>query len=105
MIPSNEETFSIDLFPGNIYAMVDGKLWTAPLYQDGTVDEEQWGEVIELIKFMNADRNEVGDKAGFVFPVLLCPLYSRQCSMRIRWCESLYMTKTIKQHRKSNEEM
>ena len=49
MIPSNEETFSIDLFPGNIYAVVDGKLWTAPLYQDGTVDDEQWGEVIQLI--------------------------------------------------------
>ena len=54
---------------------------------------------------MNADRDEVVDKAGFVFPVLLRPLYSRQCSMRIRWCESLYMTKTIKQHCESKEEM
>tara|TARA_R100001129_G_C5258709_1_gene230465 strand:+ start:75 stop:320 length:246 start_codon:yes stop_codon:yes gene_type:complete len=32
---------------GNAYKMVDGTLWSAPLFVDGSIDESCWGEVME----------------------------------------------------------
>ena len=32
---------------GNAYKMVDGQLWSAPLFVDGSIDETCWCEVME----------------------------------------------------------
>ena len=43
------EIFYIKEFPGNAYRWVgegdDMSLQTAPLFKDGSIDHEQWGEV------------------------------------------------------------
>ena len=46
------EIFYIKEFPGNAYRWVgdgnDMSLQTAPLFKDGSIDHEQWGEVSEM---------------------------------------------------------
>ena len=46
------EVFYIKEFPGNAYRWVgegnDMSLQTAPLFKDGSIDHEQWGEVSEM---------------------------------------------------------
>ena len=46
------EVFYIKKFPGNAYRWVgdsdDMSLQTAPLFKDGSIDHEQWGEVSEM---------------------------------------------------------
>lgn len=46
------EVFYIKDFPGNAYRWVNTPqgiaLQTAPLFKDGSIDHEQWGEVSEM---------------------------------------------------------
>ena len=48
------EIFFVKKFPGNAYRWVgegdDMSLQTAPLFKDGSIDHEQWGEVSEMIE-------------------------------------------------------
>ena len=58
MFPDTEEqddgTFRVSEFPGNAYRWVDTEdglsLQTAPLFKDGSIDHEQWGEVSERVE-------------------------------------------------------
>ena len=59
------EIFYIKEFPGNAYRWVGNKddmsLQTAPLWKDGSIDHEQWGEVSEMtegIQEMNKRANK-----------------------------------------------
>ena len=48
------EVFYVKEFPGNAYRWVDTEdglsLQTAPLFKDGSIDHEQWGEVSERVE-------------------------------------------------------
>ena len=50
----SDGTFRVPEFPGNAYRWVgegaDMSLQTAPLWKDGTIDHEQWGEVSEEVE-------------------------------------------------------
>ena len=58
MFPVTKEqddgTFRVSEFPGNAYRWVDTEdglsLQTAPLFKDGSIDHEQWGEVSERVE-------------------------------------------------------